>query len=120
MNKILTYTLIAILLGTFTMVAPLAVLKPNGHTLAGKDSFTYAEPGGEALNRESMFTSQEEPSASLDDQETLDNLPEEPAAYKTVENKVGVASSLSSIGLMIVPSFLIGLSVFVYLKKRIV
>ncbi len=92
MNKILTYTLIAILLGTFTMVAPLAVLKLSGHTLEGKDSFTNDEPNSEAPPRESMFTTQEEPSIS--------------------------ASSLFSIGLMIIPGFLIGLGVFVFLKKR--
>jgi hypothetical protein len=90
MNKILIYTVIAIFLGAITMVTPLAVLKPSDY----------------------------EPSVSLEDQEVLDSLPEEPAAYETVGNEEDVASSLSSIGMMIVPSFLIGLGVFSGLKKR--
>jgi tetrahydromethanopterin S-methyltransferase subunit B len=118
MNKILIYTVIAILLGTITMVTPLAVPKPSEHTLAGKDSVTNAKPDAEAVEREEMFANPEEPSASLEDQEVLDSLPEEPAAYETVGNVEDVAYSLSSIGLMIVPSFLTGLGVFVCLKKR--
>ena len=118
MNKILVYTVIAILLGTITMVTPLAIQKPSDHTLTGKDSVTNAEPDAEAVERENMFANPEEPSASLEDQEILDSLPEKPAAYKTAGNEEDVASSLSSIGLMIVPSFLIGLGVFIGLKKR--
>jgi hypothetical protein len=118
MNKILIYTVIAIFLGAITMVTPLAVLKPSDYALAGKDSVSNAEPDAEAVERENMFTNPEEPSASLEDQEVLDSLPEEPAAYETVGNEEDVASSLSSIGMMIVPSFLIGLGVFSGLKKR--
>jgi hypothetical protein len=117
MNKILIYTVIAILLGTITIVTPLVVLKLSDHTLVGKDSVTNAEPDAEAVEREEMFANPEEPSASLEDQEVLDSLPEEPASYETVGNEE-VAYSLYSIGLMTIPSFFIGLGVFVCLKKR--
>lgn len=93
MNKILTYTIIAILLGAITMAAPLAVLKIKEKTFADKDSFPNDEHNSGAPPRESMFTTKEEQIIS--------------------------ASSLFSIGLMIIPGFLIGLGVFVFLKKRI-
>ena len=118
MNKIFTYTVIAILLGAIIMVTPLALLKPSGHTIAGEDSGTNGEPDAEALEGDDRFASPKEPSASLDDQEIPESSPEEPSAYETLGNEESVASILSSIGLMIIPSFLIGLGVFVYLKKR--
>jgi len=98
MNKILTYTLIAILLGTFTMVTPLAVLKPSSHTRAGNDSVTGTEPNAETLDREDTSTSPVEPRPSLKEKETLNSLP--------------------SIGLMVLPGFLVGLGGFMYIKKR--
>jgi hypothetical protein len=117
MIKILIYTVIAILLGTATMVAPLVLVKPSGLTIAGKDSVTNVEPDSQGVDREGVFASPEEPSASLKDLETHDSLPVEPASSESFGNKDGVAPSLYSIGLMIVPGFLVGLGVFVYFKK---
>jgi len=139
MNKILVYTVIAILLGTVTMVAPLALLEPE-------DSITDAEP---TLTVPEFTVTVPEPAEPSDQNRTYEDskmlesgnfstetwtepepapvepepsVPVEPSesppkyliTAKTAEN----TSDLSPIGLMTIPSFLIALGVFVYLRKR--
>ena len=110
MNKIMLYIGLAILLGTATMVVPLALLGPYDSIPENKDD---PEVDGGTLERNYMLASPEvpvEPSAP----ESSDTVPE------ATLSKTDVASNLSSIGLMIVPSFLIALGIFVYLKKRMI
>ncbi len=105
------YVGLAILLGTVTMVVPLALLGPGDPIFDSKDPVNALEPDGGTFERSDMLASPEvpaEPSAP----EISDTVPE------TTLSKTDVASDLSSIGLMIVPSFLIALGAFVYLKKR--
>ena len=105
------YIGLAILLGTVTMVAPLALLGPSDSIPENKYNVSEVDRG--TLERNDMLASPEvpvEPSAP----ESSDTVPE------TTLSKTDVASDLSSIGLMIVPSFLIALGIFVYLKKRMI
>jgi len=124
MNKIMLYIGLAILLGTVTMVVPLAVLGPNGLTPVIKFS-------GEPNNQERAYedggmlengnfstegwttpepaTGSSEPAAAPDF-----STKEAELTVKTAENP----SDLSPIGLMTLPSFLVALGVFVYLRKR--
>ena len=131
MNKILVYTVIAILLGTVTMGAPLVVLEPwdtipNVKNTLGvpKSDQSQQERGSEnggTFESNDMLGSPETleptPSAPGDPSESK---PQEPEAWSITLSGDDSSSSLSSIGFMIVPSFLIALGVFVYLKKRIV
>lgn len=127
-NKILVYTVIAILLGTVTMVAPLALLGPEDPITDIKYTVTVpeaAEPSdqerdsenGGTLERNDLLSSPESPSAAS---EPSDALPEEPRLSDTAFNETDAISGLYSIGLMIVPSFLIAVGAFVYLKKRMI
>jgi hypothetical protein len=141
MNKILVYTVIAILLGTVTMVAPLALLEPE-------DSITDAEP---TLTVPEFTVTAPEPAEPSDQNRTYEDSkmlesgnfstetwtepepapvePEPPAVAEPSEPSPQEAeltvktaetpSDLSPIGLMTIPSFLIALGVFVYLRKRI-
>jgi len=113
MNRILAYTVIAILLGTVTMVVPLALLG------AGDSTRNHVlESGGETFERNGVLTSPEAPAEQSADTESYDNSAKEPAAAESTLRETAVASNLSSIGLITVPSFLVALGVFVYLKKR--
>jgi len=134
------YVGLAILLGTVTMVAPLAVLGPNEtipdtrngdipefivtapETAEPSDQENFFGEGKtlEAGNYSVQTTNPEretavpmEPSESAP---VADVSPEEPElVVKTVDN----SSDLSPIGLLTVPSFLVALGVFVYFRKRI-
>jgi hypothetical protein len=140
LNKALVYTVIAILLGTVTMVAPLALLgpsdsipdteptptvpeftlsvpeetEPNNQDRACEDNKTLQ--GGnfstETWTRPEPAPVEPEPSAPVEPSEPSSQ--EYAITAKTVENQ----SDLSPIGLMTIPSFLIALGVFVYLRKR--
>jgi len=112
MNRILAYTVIAILLGTVTMVVPLALLGAGGST---QDH--VLESGGETLERNDMLTTPEPPANQSADTESYD-YSVKPAAAESTLRETDVASNLSSIGLITVPSFLVALGVFVYLRKR--
>jgi len=114
MNKILAYTLVAILLGTVTMLTPLALLGAD-------DSNPATVPASaESTDQNRTF----EDSQTLGDgtfstenwtsSEQFDSAPEYTITAKTAEN----APDLSPIGLMTVPSFLVALAVFVLLRKR--
>ena len=127
-NKILVYTVIAILLGTVTMVAPLALLGPEDPITDIKYTVTVpeaAEPSdqerdsenGGTLERNDLLSSPESSSAAP---EPSDALPEEQRLCDAAFNETDAISGLSSIGLMIVPSFLIAVGAFVYLKKRMI
>ena len=117
MNKFLAYTVIAILLGSVTMIVPLAMLGPDNLVPADSNHNVLAS-GEENVERK------DPPPDSLATQhpngtENYDNS----STYFVQEkglNEADVASGLSSMGLMIVPGFLVALGVFVYLKKRMV
>jgi hypothetical protein len=132
MNKILVYTVLAILLGTVTMIAPLALLEqpeqPMLTTTTADNSDARLSPQKDTLGAEDTLTAPElpEPTPSSPDFSTQgpeSASPEEPNAENAgtynISAESGLVSGLSSIGLMIVPSFLIAVGVFVYLKKRV-
>jgi hypothetical protein len=87
------YIGLAILLGTITMVAPLALLGPEDPITDTEDTLTVPE----YTVRNSEVEEPDNQDRSYDDSKTSD---------------------LSPIGLMTVPSFLVALGVFVYLRKR--
>ena len=118
MNRILVYTFIAVLLGIVTMSVPLAVLEPSDPLLACDDpAYSYTlESGG--LERNDSFAAPESPEAAPVP-EPSETIPKEPNWVEaTTLSKTDAASGLSSIGLMIIPSFLIALGIFVYQKKK--
>ena len=117
-NKILVYTVIAILLGSVTMVVPLALLGPSN--LIPDDKYINTESGEETFERNDALSSPEASAEQIDGTETYDKSPPEAAKSESSLRGTDVASDLSSIGLMAVPSFLVALGVFVYLKKRMI
>ncbi len=133
MNKILVYTFLAILLGTVTMIAPLALLEPPEQhmlttTTADNSNITALSPEKDTLGAERTVTAPElpEPAPSAPEfsaQGPESASPEEPDAESvrtySISTESELVSGLSSLGLMIVPSFLIAVGVFVYLKKRV-
>jgi hypothetical protein len=129
MNKILVYTVIAILLGSVTMLAPLALLAVGDSTPATVPDLVFTVPeAGESddLNRtfedsqtldgENLSTENwTEPEAPVESESPSETSPSEYVlTFKTAETP----SDLSPIGLMTIPSFLVALGVFVYLRKR--
>ncbi len=96
MKKALLYVATAIILGTVTMIAPLMLLKPNYYELitssGSKNMSTFSE--------------------AVDDGEGTYG--ERGALGRAVS-----PSNLSSVGLILGPSFLFALSVALYLKKRV-
>jgi hypothetical protein len=130
MNKILVYTFLAILLGTVTMIAPLVLLEPPEQQMltTADNSDARLSPQKDTLGAEDMQTAPElpEPAPTAPDFSTQtpeSATPEEPnpenAGTYSISTNAEILSGLSSIGLMIVPSFLIAVGVFVYLKKRV-
>jgi len=119
-NKILVYTLIAILLGSVTMVVPLALLGPSNLIPDNDYTDTVPESGVETFDRNGVLSSPDASAEQLGDTETYDNSSKESAACESTLRGTDVASDLSSIGLITVPSFLVALGVFVYLKKRMI
>jgi hypothetical protein len=118
MNKILAYTVIAILLGSVTMVFPLALLGPNNLIPDNNYTDTVPESGGETFERNGVLTTPEAPAEQSADTESFDYSAKEPTTAESTLRETDVASNLSSIGLITVPSFLVALGVFVYLRKR--
>ena len=130
MNKILVYTFLAILLGTVTMIAPLALIQPPEQPMltTADNSDVRLGPQKDTLGAEDTLTAPPlpEPAPSAPDfsaQGPESASPEEPnaenAGMYSISTEPELLSGLSSIGLMIVPSFLIAVGVFVYLKKRV-
>jgi len=113
MNKIVVYTVVAILLGTVTMVAPLALLGPDDQIPAGQ--YTISGTVGEKDNQNRSLEGGTFDSTDMWLRPEVPDQPLEPAATELAS---GNASGLTSIGLMAVPSFLVALGVFVYLRKR--
>jgi hypothetical protein len=135
------YVGLAILLGTVTMVAPLALLRPNATSSGDTNLVTppeYAVTGPEQTEPSSQEKGPDEggllecgnfsaqvktpepaPAVPTGTSETApepDVQPQEPElVVRTAENH----TDLSSVGLLTVPSFLVALGVFVYLRKRI-
>ena len=126
MNKILAYTVIAILLGTVTMLAPLALLGAGDSTPATVPDLVFTFPeAGESTDLNRTF----EDSQMLDGEDLSTENWTEPEApveseppSETSSQEYGMTaktlSDLSPIGLMTIPSFLVALGVFVYLRKR--
>ena len=99
MKKALLYVATAILLGIVTMVAPLMLLKPLYFKLITSPGVKNASTMSEALDGEQRTYGYGEGGA--------------------LERAVS-PSNLSSTGLMIIPSLLLALGVYLYLKKRTV
>jgi hypothetical protein len=128
MNRILVYALIAILLGTVTMLAPLALLGPGDSNPATVPEYTVTVPAaGESNDKNRAF----EDSQALDggnlstDSWTDPLMPAESESAESSLHEYGITaktaetpSDLSPIGLITLPSFLVALGVFVYLRKR--
>jgi len=95
MKKALLYVATAILLGTVTMVAPLMLLKPRYYELL-RENVSKGSP------------------AFLETLDGEEGTFEEGGALERAVSP----SNLSSAGLMLLPSFLLALGVFLYLKKR--
>lgn len=100
LNKILAYSLVALLLGTVTMIAPLALLEPEANSLT---SGSYDnEPSSQ---KSSEYTGNVNDSLSpLDSSSTL-GAAESP-------------SNLPQIGLLVIPGFLVAVGAFLFFKKR--
>ena len=130
------YIGLAVLLGTVTMVVPLALLEPRDSITDIEDTPTVPEyivtvpEAGEPNNQENFFgedkmlgagnysvkatTPEPTPSVPVEPSEPAAAPEESELVVKTTENP----SDLSPIGLMTVPSFIVALGVFVYLRKR--
>ncbi|MGD9131178.1 MAG: hypothetical protein PVH73_06350 [Candidatus Bathyarchaeota archaeon] len=130
MNKALVYTVIAILLGSVTMLAPLALLGPKDSTPdAIPELVVMAPEAGESNNQNRTFEDSQtlegenlstenwtRPEATTESDSPSENSSHEyTITAKTAENP----PDLSPIGLITIPSFLVALGVFVYLRKRI-
>jgi hypothetical protein len=136
MNKFLAYTIIAILLGTVTMITPLGMLEQNNNiptrfedTITDQENpANDIEPNVPEYDGSEMLSAPEVPKKPIEELSYEDKEPEEPQVIEetSLEPQIGdsnliltdATSGLSLIGLMIIPSFLVALSVFVYLKKR--
>ena len=115
MNKILAYTMIAVLLGSVTMVVPLALLGPDNLIPADSNDNLLGSAEETSTRNSSFAPPPDEATQQTEDYGTFN--------VSSSESGIGeadIASGLTSMGLMIVPSFLIALGVFVYLKKRTV
>ncbi len=124
MNKILVYTVIAILLGTVTMLAPLVLLGPDDSTPDTVPEFIVTVPDAAESSDQDRKTLESgnlstenltEPEAPVESES-----PSEPSSqeYVITAKTAETPSDLSPIGLMTIPSFLVALGVFVYLRKR--
>ncbi len=96
MKKAFGYAVIAILLGAFTIVGPLLVLKPSYY---------------EWLTSNGV----KDMSAFLEAVDEGEGIYDERGAF----GRAASPSSLSSVGLMLVPSFLFALGISLYLKKQV-
>lgn len=105
MKKALSYAVAAILLGTVTMLVPVKMLESICY-----DALTYGN--GERRPPSWCCPSQADKAEAMLSARALD----------TGETLGLAASPLSNIlyaGLMLVPSFLVALGVFIYMKKRV-
>ena len=84
MNRILAYTVIAILLGTVTMVVPLALLGPSNLIPADNCLDAVPESGGETFERNGVLTVPEAPADQSADTESYDYSAKPAAAESTL------------------------------------
>ena len=129
MNKIVLYVGLAILLGTVTMIAPLALLRDNNPLSEDKLVVKTTSAPLENQTREysnnsktlgldstSEYLSPHPPTEpELPDSDVLS---EEPQANLTVTPGNSV-TDLSPIVFITIPSFLVALGVFVYLRRHV-
>lgn len=116
-NKFLVYTVIAILLGSVTMAVPLALLGPDNLVPTASNDNIFGARDGTAERNDTLISPDATPQQT-EGTGTYDASSEKPS-FESGLGKADVASGLSSIGLMIVPGFLVALGIFVYLKKRV-
>jgi len=118
MNKNLVFTVIAILLGTLTIVLPITLIGPSDSIPEGQYSINSTDVGGDTQNRSYADEGTYEGSDTWTSPDLTDNPPEPLTTEANLTN--GIDARLTSIGLMIVPSFLMALGVFIYIRRRIV
>jgi hypothetical protein len=111
MKKTVLYVGLAILLGTVTMVAPLALLKDNNPF----SDYTYNNNETMGLDSTSGDFSVLAPSEP--DPKESDVLPEEPQVTADVTS-TDLSTDLSPVAFITVPSFLVALGVFVLLRRQ--
>ena len=129
MNRILLYTVVGILLGSVTMLAPLALLGPGDSTPDTVPELVVTVPeAGESNEQNRTFEDSQileggnlstetwtEPEAPVESDSPSESSSQE---YGITAKTAETPSDLSPIGLMTIPSFLVALGVFVYLRKR--
>jgi hypothetical protein len=101
LNKAVVYTLIAILLGTVTMITPLALLGPEAYP----NSSLTAGASNKELDSQGL----------LDTPRGNDNYSSAPDSEQTA---TVIPSDLLQVGLLILPGFIVALGVFVFFRKR--
>ena len=110
MKKILAFTVTSILLGVVTMVAPLMLLKPSYYGLITSS------------DRENLQRFSPEFYEALDGSAELppETLGEGDATFgeATALERAVSLQNLASTGLILAPSFLLALGVFLYFRKR--
>jgi len=129
LNKIVLYVGLAILLGTVTMIAPLALLRDNNplseDKLVVKTTSAPLENQTREYSNNSKTLGLDSTSAYLSPHPPTepelpdsDVLSEEPQANLTVTPGNSV-TDLSPIVFITIPSFLVALGVFVYLRRHV-
>ena len=103
MKKVLSYAVAAILLGTVTMLVTVKMLESICY-----DALTYGN--GEVDPR--WCPSEASKARAMVPARTFDTV-------NTLRLETSSLSNILSAGLMLVPSFLVALGVFIYMKKRV-
>jgi hypothetical protein len=107
LNKAVVYTLIAILLGTVTMIAPIALLGPD------LEKNIWVIPSANESGSQTLDATRENNSYNLPDaNQSQTDMP---------KFNVGTGESPSNpsqIGSLLIPSFLVALGAFLLFKKR--
>jgi hypothetical protein len=116
-NRFLVYTVIAILLGSVTMVGPLALLGPDNLVPTAANDNVRGAGDGTAERNDTLISPDAAPQQT-EGTGTYDGSSEKPS-FESGLGEADIASGLSSMGLMIVPGFLVALGILVYLKKRL-
>ncbi len=132
MNKLVLYVGLAILLGTVSMIAPLALLKDDNPL--SEDKFLVTTSGGALENQTREYSNNNEtlgldstsdylftpPPAEpqFSDSEVVGPEEVKPTSALIVDSDEPI-TDLSPIALITVPSFLIALGVFVLLRRQV-
>ena len=115
MNKILVYSLVAILFGTIIMIGPLAFVHQN--QLIPENILNGSGDNEETFEQNGTTLLPEAPTVPLTP-DYSDRAPEDSNEKIITTTQIDVVSNLSAIGLIIIPGFLFALVAFSYLKKR--